>query len=56
MDTVIASHTKQRAKPEIWKSGLDCKDRALICLEIFRADLVSGHKPWEQEANTKLYL
>lgn len=56
MDTVTASHTKQRAKPEIRKSGLGCKDRALVCLEIFRADLVSGHESWEQEANRKLYL
>lgn len=56
MDTVTASHVKQRTKPETWKSGLGLTDRVLICLEIFRADLVSGHKYWEQEDNMKLYL
>lgn len=52
MDTGTAGHAKQRAKPETWKSGLGLTDRG----EIFRGDLVSGHKSWEHEANRKLYL
>lgn len=56
MDTGTAGRAKQRANPETWKSGLGLTDRDFICLEIFKGDLVSGHKSWECEANRKLYL
>lgn len=47
MDMVTASHTKHEGRtPGKQETGTSCTDRALICLEICKTDLISGHKSW----------